>query len=266
MVKAQEWLDQNYPKEERENVKELKIGQKNLEGHLNLQDFVSLEFLDCSRNQLTSLDLSKNVKLEVVNIYDNKISRADYAKLDIFSHLVNLQKLYLGYDIDKQEQEARKRNLLLKWRGRHLVKNQGRGLSETEVENLSNLLRDAGWGVNEIQANVHGVVAVVLKENDFFGSLEVLKNCQNLEELSIEGQKNITGELEDLSSSVETFDCKGTFFQKELEEFGHNRNLKILRLTRENERLETRIAEEGESIEKQHLVCPAPSWLLKTKG
>jgi hypothetical protein len=49
-----------------------------------------------------------------------------------------------------------------------------------------------------------------------------------------------------LPSSVETFNCKGTSFQKELEEFGHNRNLKILRLTRENEGLETRIAEEGE--------------------
>jgi chromosome segregation ATPase len=74
----------------------------------------------------------------------------------------------------------------------------------------------------------------------------MLKNCQNLEELSIEGQKNITGKLENLPSSVETFNCKGTFFQKELEEFGHNRNLKILRLARENERLEVRIAEEGE--------------------
>lgn len=82
--------------------------------------------------------------------------------------------------------------------------------------------------------------------NNFFGSLEMLKNCQRLEELSIKGQKNITGKLEDLPASVETFDCKKTFFQEELEEFGHNRNLKILRLVRENERLETRIAEEGE--------------------
>jgi Leucine-rich repeat (LRR) protein len=114
MVKVQEWLDENYPKAERKNITELRIRQKNLEGHLNLQDFVSLEFLDCSQNQLTSLDLSKNLKLEVVNIYDNKIIRADYAKLDIFSHLVNLQKLDLGYNIDKQEQEARKRSLLLK--------------------------------------------------------------------------------------------------------------------------------------------------------
>jgi Leucine-rich repeat (LRR) protein len=207
---------------------------------------VNLEYLDCSRNQLTSLDLSKNLKLEVVNIYDNKISRADYAKLDIFSHLVNLQKLDLGYSIDKQERGAQKRLLLLRERGRHPVKNQGKGLSETEVENLSNLFRDAGWWVNETQTNTHGVVAVVLKENDFFGSLEILKNCQNLEELSIEGQKNITGKLEDLPSSVETFDCKGTSFQKELEKFGHNRNLKILRLTQEVKKLETRIAEEGE--------------------
>jgi len=143
-------LDQNYQKEERKNVKELKIGRKNLEGHLDLQDFVSLELLDCSQNQLTSLDLSKNVKLKVVNIYDNQISYADYAKLDTFSQLINLQKLDLGYDIDKQEQEAEKRLLLLQERGRHRVRNnnlaggpvslQGRGLSGTEAARL----RDAG--------------------------------------------------------------------------------------------------------------------------
>ena len=60
-----------------------------------MQDFVNLEFLDCSQNQFTSLDLSKNVKLEVVDIYDNRISCTEYAKLGIFSHLVNLQKLNL---------------------------------------------------------------------------------------------------------------------------------------------------------------------------
>ncbi|CAI2186650.1 10103_t:CDS:2 [Funneliformis geosporum] len=97
---------------ERNNITKLKIRRKNLEGHLDLQDFVNLEFLDCSQNQLTSLDLSKNVKLEVINIYDNRISCTEYAKLGIFSHLVNLQKLDLGFNTDKQLQELRERNSL----------------------------------------------------------------------------------------------------------------------------------------------------------
>jgi len=44
MVNAQEYLNKNYPtKEERKNIKELKINKKNLEGNLDLSDFVNLE-------------------------------------------------------------------------------------------------------------------------------------------------------------------------------------------------------------------------------
>ncbi|RIA83266.1 hypothetical protein C1645_743202 [Glomus cerebriforme] len=43
MVNAQEWLDQHYPKEGRNEIKELDISHKNLEGDLDLNDFIKLE-------------------------------------------------------------------------------------------------------------------------------------------------------------------------------------------------------------------------------
>lgn len=223
MVNAQEWLDQNYPKEERNNITELRVRQKKLEGHLDLQDFVNLEFLDCSRNQLTSLDLSKNTKLEVVNIYDNRISCNEYARLSIFSHLVNLQKLDLGFNTDRQLQVSEERGSL-----EQMVQQRGR-MSRRDDYFLWELT------TNESEESYN---------NDFSGSLEVLKNCQKLKELSIDGQKNITGKLEDLPSNVETLSCEKTSFQKELERFGHSRNLEILRLNWKIERLENTIEEE----------------------
>lgn len=235
MVKTQEWLDENYPKEERNNIIELKIRRKNLEGHLDLQDFLNLEFLDCSQNQLTSLDLSKNLKLEVVNIYDNRISCTEYAKLGIFSHLVNLQKLDLGFNTDRHRQlqkleEGSSLEQMVQQRGRHPERARRSGYFLEELMLVK---------TNESEKSY----------NDFSGSLEMMKSCQKLKELSIEGQKSITGKLEDLPSSVETLDCKEASFQKELEGFGYSRNLEILRLTWKIKRLENKIKEEREAHE-----------------
>src|SRR6185312_9433846 len=82
MVNAQEYLDQNYPKEERKNIKGLEINDKNLEGHLDLRDFVNLEGLKCSENELTSIDLSNNRKLEVINCSNNLLTDIDFSYQD----------------------------------------------------------------------------------------------------------------------------------------------------------------------------------------
>ena len=39
MVKAQEWLDENYPKEERSEIREIYLNEPSLEGELDLEDF-----------------------------------------------------------------------------------------------------------------------------------------------------------------------------------------------------------------------------------
>lgn len=47
MVNAQEWLDDNYPKETRKEIKELYIGSSNrLEGSLKLEEFTNLIYLN----------------------------------------------------------------------------------------------------------------------------------------------------------------------------------------------------------------------------
>ena len=63
-----------------------------LTGHLDLSDFVNLEILYCVNNQLTSLNLEKNKKLETVWAFRNKIKQ----DLKIFSHLTKLKELDLG--------------------------------------------------------------------------------------------------------------------------------------------------------------------------
>ena len=60
MVNAQEWLEiqEEYnTKEKRELVKKLYISNRRLEGKLDLLDFVNLEGLDCTCNNLTSINI-----------------------------------------------------------------------------------------------------------------------------------------------------------------------------------------------------------------
>ncbi|CAH1757576.1 12395_t:CDS:2 [Entrophospora sp. SA101] len=124
MVSVQQYLNKNYPKENREEVTKLDISNKNLEGELDLTDFVILEELDCSNNQLTSLNidscpdlemiachdnflsvlnLSNNLKLEMLNIGNNNFSEQD---LSFLSHLVNLEIIVVGNKDEKKIQQG----------------------------------------------------------------------------------------------------------------------------------------------------------------
>jgi len=107
-----------YPFEQRKEVKELRVSGKNLVGSLDLNDFVNLEKLYCSNNQLVSLKLDNCLKLKTVccdNNYLSDLKLSSHAKqlteLNImnnnisedsssFSHLVNLEKLKIGNGID----------------------------------------------------------------------------------------------------------------------------------------------------------------------
>ncbi|CAG8516820.1 22017_t:CDS:2, partial [Gigaspora margarita] len=77
MVNAQQWLEREYPKYRRKNVKELDLTKKGLEGHLDLNDFVNLEKLycpsdrleiNCSNGKLTDLKLPVDVDSKLVKI------------------------------------------------------------------------------------------------------------------------------------------------------------------------------------------------------
>ncbi|CFW92728.1 protein of unknown function (Leucine Rich repeat domain) [endosymbiont DhMRE of Dentiscutata heterogama] len=75
-INAQDWLDEKYPEGERENIKELNIRNKNLEGLLSLNGFCNLKKLDCSHNKLTFLNIvDSNDSLEELIANDNLLKQ-----------------------------------------------------------------------------------------------------------------------------------------------------------------------------------------------
>jgi len=72
-MEAQIYLNNNYPKVIRGSIVELLISHQSLTGHLDLSDFINLKRLDCSHNQLESLNLVNNNLLEEVKIHNNLI-------------------------------------------------------------------------------------------------------------------------------------------------------------------------------------------------
>lgn len=75
MVNAQEYLNQKYPtKEEREKVTDLNINFKELEGKLDLTNFINLKRLWCSGQKLTELNLINCPQLAELDCSDNLIT------------------------------------------------------------------------------------------------------------------------------------------------------------------------------------------------
>jgi len=98
MVKAQNYLDENYPKNER-TTHYIELANKNLERHLDLSDFVNLKNLWCSNNQITSLDISENKELQKIELPNNKIT----ANISIFSHLTKLYSLNISSENEESK-------------------------------------------------------------------------------------------------------------------------------------------------------------------
>ena len=83
MPNFQQWLESQEEyntKEKRGKVKELDISKKELEGDLDLNDFINLEKLNCPYNQLTTVNLSNCMQLKVLNCGSNKLTNLDLTK------------------------------------------------------------------------------------------------------------------------------------------------------------------------------------------
>jgi hypothetical protein len=91
MVEAQKYIGQNYPDKK---TKILSLEGQDLEGHLDLSEFTNLEELDCSCNELTSLNLSKCVNLKKLNCSINLLDN-----LDFLNEIPNPERL-IFLDID----------------------------------------------------------------------------------------------------------------------------------------------------------------------
>ena len=84
MVNAQEWLDENYPTNRRNEITELDISkgkvkrwdghERTLKGNLELTGFTNLRTLKCSRHEMTKLDLSNCQYLTELECQNNKLN------------------------------------------------------------------------------------------------------------------------------------------------------------------------------------------------
>ncbi|CAG8844797.1 31837_t:CDS:1, partial [Gigaspora margarita] len=74
---AQEWLDQNYPKEKRNEVLMIKDETKTerLIGELYLDHFNKLTELDLSNNDITKLDVTDCYDLEKLIVANNSLTK-----------------------------------------------------------------------------------------------------------------------------------------------------------------------------------------------
>src|SRR5207237_4043274 len=74
---TQDYLNKNYPLEKRNTITKLNISNKNLTGSLDLRDFVNLEELDCSENNLINLTISNYHKLKKNDYRHNQFTTLD---------------------------------------------------------------------------------------------------------------------------------------------------------------------------------------------
>jgi len=115
MVKAQEYINKNYPKESRNGHDTLNLKSKSLEGELDLSTFVNLKTINVYDNKITNINISKLDKLENLTVPSNELTKLDFGKatkslkilniadnkfpsqdLSIFSVLENIENLSFG--------------------------------------------------------------------------------------------------------------------------------------------------------------------------
>ncbi|OMQ12191.1 leucine-rich repeat domain-containing protein [[Flexibacter] sp. ATCC 35103] len=61
-------------------ITSLDLSNSNIKDLSGIENFTALTFLDCSDNQLTTLDVSKNLALETLNASTNQITTLDFSK------------------------------------------------------------------------------------------------------------------------------------------------------------------------------------------
>lgn len=195
MLKSQDYLNQNYPKSQREQITELNLSGWNednnnwepkanwekLSDELDLSDFPNLEKINCSFNKITSLNLTNCPKLTEIKCWDNEIKEIKFPR-----SLLKLETFY-----------AWNNNLTqIDW-------NTFNSKYLTDVSISNNDLQEQSLNIFNKFANLKELYLGTdtlnrLEErkcNRFYGSLRsLLESCNKLRKLQIEG----TGVDEDL--------------------------------------------------------------------
>lgn len=246
----QKWLDDNYPKNHRVNIRELDIsnqwqGSKTI-GDLKFEGFVNLEKLNCSNNDLTSLDLNDCLELWHLNCENNKIKKLDLNNCFNLQHLLcsnnQLTRLNLNnyHKLEKLEFNNNRLSTLdisnlSNLNNLSFINNQ---LANVNVDNCPNITEinfsnNSLVSVENLLENLNSGKLEVLNisnnnfsrqdlscfsrfvnlrnlfigdNNRFYGSLEPLQNLGNLGVLKIDNT-NINLGLEYLPNSIKEFSC-----------------------------------------------------------
>ncbi|CAG8720641.1 11501_t:CDS:2, partial [Ambispora leptoticha] len=173
------FLDKYCPKEKRKNIEILNISKKNLKGHLDLREFVSLGCLNCFGNQLTSLDLSKCVDLEELFCQNNQLTSIDV------SHNPKLTDLYL----DNVEIIGLKKTSIIRF-----------GCSGDLLRaNISNLNKIAGQVNEEIANNEEFLKKICPLEAEEFIESQYYKTKQGRSTVSDEIIQELVQKLQQIS-------------------------------------------------------------------
>jgi len=117
-VDGEKYLNLYYPIQERSEIKTLCVSNRRLTGFLKLVGFANLKELDCSKNEITKLDLSDCLSLEKINCSDNHLiniifspnfeklivldiggNKLPFTDLSLFSNFINLQRLRVGHNL-----------------------------------------------------------------------------------------------------------------------------------------------------------------------
>ena len=196
MVQAQQWLESQTKyntKAKREQITRLDIIWKELEGSLDLTDFVNLERLECHHNQLTSLNLSKSVNLTKLGCYWNNLTQL------ILPTPNNLEWLFcwgnLLTDLNWSALNGETLTFLIL---------ENNNFSPQDLNCLANLtqLKKLCLGTNDEERINQGTY------NRWIGSLKPLKNLTKLKELNIINT-DINGGHEYLPDSLKWIWCSG---------------------------------------------------------
>lgn len=194
MPNAQEWLDKNYPQENRKNITKLDLVGKSLTSSLNCTDFVNLEELYCFSNNLTNLTINNCPNLKEINCEYNQLTNLELSnnlaltKLNCYSN--PLTTLTLTNNPKLKEIDC----------------NYCRLTDLTPFSNLVNCER------------------IDLRDNPLTGSLAPLAGLGKLWWLDIRDTQLDSG-LEYLPESLKSFDCKETKLVRELEKLGDSNSL-----------------------------------------
>ena len=83
-------------------VTSLNLNYKNINSLLGIEDFTALEYLDCSMNQITSLDVSQNTLLDSLDCRGNQITSLDVSQntdlIALYCHSNQLTNLDISHN------------------------------------------------------------------------------------------------------------------------------------------------------------------------